>query len=185
MFFVVKKRELEWNISLVRDDCNKKRQGLAGPYIRLEANGDYLKIDGIEVTAKIQATVYEPGVLFLTATLFRRLLKTITGQPFLTIQVTADGTLMDNIRLPMNSNNMQLYPDPGHAPMTHPSMTSPKPVPKQSPDNKPQQDDKQRWLWDSVEGRPVRRGGQSEQGLALMRAARGWVTGLAVCVLRP
>ena len=82
MFFVVDKSMLQWNLSIVRDDRTKKTLGQAGPFMRLEANDDYLKLDGQEVSAKIPATVYEPGVLFLKITVFRRLLKTITGQPF-------------------------------------------------------------------------------------------------------
>lgn len=150
MFFVVDRSMLQWNISLVRDDRTKKSLGRAGPFMRLEAKDNYLKLDGLEVSAQIPATVYEPGVLFLKVTIFRRLLKTIKGQPFQTIQVTADGLLMDGIRMPLEFNDMLLYSDPDLAPQHHPSSMFETPEPKSKPESKPEFS--QLTLWNQLEG---------------------------------
>ena len=93
LLFVIDKPQFQRVIAIVRDDRRKEDQGLAGPFLRLEARDDYVKLDGLEVSGKIPATVYEPGVLFLKATLFRRLLRTFKGEKFLTIQVAADELL--------------------------------------------------------------------------------------------
>jgi hypothetical protein len=121
MFFVVDKRLLQGTLAIVRDDRSKKQQGADGPFLRLEARDGFLKLDGRRTSAKIAATVYEEGVLFLRVTMFRRLLGTLTGQPFLSIQVSSDGILMDGIRLPLDANDMLLYPKPEQAPAQHPS----------------------------------------------------------------
>ena len=63
-----------------------------------------------------------PGVLFLKVTVFRRLLRTFKGEKFLTIQVTGDELLMGQVRLPLESNEMLLYPIPDQAPKVHPSV---------------------------------------------------------------
>jgi len=121
MFFVVAKPMFQRVISIVRDDRTEESWGAAGPFLRLEAKGDCLKVDGMEVGATVPATVYEPGVLFLKVTLFRRLIRTIRGEPFLSIQITADEVLIDRIRLPLDANEMLLYPNPDQAPQQHPS----------------------------------------------------------------
>ena len=125
MLFVVDKPALQRIMAIVRDDRSKKSQGLAGPFLRLEVCDDFLKLDGLEVTAKIPATVYEPGVLFLKATMFRRILRSITDQKFLTLQVVADGLLMDYSRMPLEPNDMLLYVDPDRAPQRHPGLSDP------------------------------------------------------------
>ena len=86
MLFVIKKTEFEHVISIARDDRTKESRGRKGPYIRLEANCDYLIVEGLEAAGQIPATVYEPGVLFFKVTVFRRLLRTIRGEKFLTVQ---------------------------------------------------------------------------------------------------
>ena len=58
-------------------------------------------------------------------TLFRKLLHTIKGEKFLTIQVSADEILMERIRLPLKSNEMLLYTDPESAPQRHLSDSTP------------------------------------------------------------
>ena len=128
MLFVVDKPRFQRVISIVRDDRRKADRGLAGPFLRLEARNDYVKLDGLEASGKIPATVYEPGVLFLKVTVFRQLLQTFKGQKFLTIQVTSDELLMGYVRLPLDSNEMLLYPNPGQAPEGHPSVTMAKPA---------------------------------------------------------
>ena len=133
MLFVIDKPEFQRVISFVRDDRKKESWGLAGPFMRLEAKEDYVRLDGLEVSAKIPATVYEPGVLFLKVTVFRRLLRTIKGEKFLSVQVMADGLLMGRIRLPLESNEMLLYPNPDQAPQVHPSVRLLSPVTTSKP----------------------------------------------------
>lgn len=135
MLFVIDKPQFQRVIAIVRDDRRNENQGLAGPFLRMEARDDYVKLDGLEVSGKIPATVYEPGVLFLKATLFRRLLQTFKGEKFLTIQVTGDELLMGYVRLPLDSNEMLLYPHPDQAPPVHPvcAFAKPSPVPRPRP----------------------------------------------------
>lgn len=122
MLFVINKSEFQGAITIVRDDRTKKSRGFAGPFLRLEANDNYVKLDGNEVSAKISATVYEPGVLFLKVTMFRRVLRSITKQKCLTIQVMSEGLLVENVSLPLEANDMLLYPIPDQAPRFHPSV---------------------------------------------------------------
>jgi len=124
----------------VRDDRSKNTQGFSGPFMRLDASDGSLEILGEEASAKMPATVYEPGVLFLKITVFRRLLRSITGQQFITIQITADELLLDKVRLPLHANEMLLYPKPKDAPLQHPSirfeeksLPSEEPPPPQKP----------------------------------------------------
>ena len=145
MLFVIDKPEFQRAISFARDDRKKADWGLAGPFMRLEAKDEYVKLDGLEASAKIPATVYEPGVLFLKVTALRRLLTTITKEKYLTIQVMADGLLMDRICLPLESNEMLLYPDPDQAPQVHPSVKFSPPV------SKPKPDSRQLLLWDETD----------------------------------
>lgn len=121
MLFVIDKPQLQRVIAIVRDDRRKVDQGLAGPFLRLEARDDFVKLDGLQVSGKFSATVYEPGVLFLKAALFRRLLPTFKGEKFLTIQVTGDALLMGYVRLSLESTEMLLYPNPVQAPPVHPA----------------------------------------------------------------
>jgi hypothetical protein len=130
MFFVVAKPQFQRVISIVRDDRDEASMGPSEPFLRLEAKNDYLKLDGMQAGATIPATVYETGVLFLKVTLFRRLIGSIRGEPFLSIQVTGDEVLIDRVRLPLDANEMLLYPNPEQAPTHHPSvafMTTPSP----------------------------------------------------------
>ena len=133
MLFVIDKPQFQKVIAIVRDDRRKEDQGLAGPFLRLKARDDYVKLDGREISGKIPATVYEPGVLFLKATLFRRLLRTFKGEKFLTIQVTGDELLMGYVRLPLDSNEMLLYVNPDQAPEVHPVFAFAKPAPVRQP----------------------------------------------------
>lgn len=152
MLFVIDKPEFQRAISFARDDRKKADWGLAGPFMRMEARDDYIKLDGLEASVTIPATVYEPGVLFLKATALRKLLTTIQNQKYLTIQVMADGLLMDQICLPLESNEMLLYPDPDQAPQVHPAFKLLPPVLKQPPPvSKPKCDPRQRRLWDETD----------------------------------
>lgn len=121
MFFVTDKPRLQRLIAISRDDRDAPSQSRGGPFYRIEASGDRLKLTGREVEAEFPATVYEPGVLFLRVTLFRRALSMVTGEKTIAIQVGVDGVLIDNMRLPLETNDMLLYPDPAKAPQWHPS----------------------------------------------------------------
>jgi hypothetical protein len=72
MLFVVNKREFEHAIRIARDDREKRTQRSRGPFIRLTANDDFVEVEGLEASARIPATVYEAGVLFLKVTVFRQ-----------------------------------------------------------------------------------------------------------------
>lgn len=121
MFFVIDKARLKRVIAIVRDDRTKGQQGSQGPFLRLEASGDKLKITGRAVEGEFPATVYEPGVLFLRVTKFRLALGMIDRDKTLAIQVHQDGLLVDNMRFPLESNDMLLYLDPAKAPEVHPN----------------------------------------------------------------
>ena len=146
MLFVINKSALQGAISVVRDDRSKKTQGPAGPFLRLEAKDNSVKLEGNEVSANIPATVYEPGVLFLRVTIFRRLLKTFTKEKFLTIQVMSEGLLVENVTLSLEGHDMLLYLNPDQAPRFHPSVKL-KPLPKVSKP-KPKPTSHQLLLWD-------------------------------------
>ncbi len=146
MLFVINKSKLQGALSIVRDDRTKKTQGPAGPFLRMEANDNSLKLDGNKVSAMIPATVYEPGVLFLRATVFRRMLATFSKQEFLTIQVMSEGLLVENVTLSLEDQDMLLYVNPDQAPRFHPSVKL-KPLPKVSKP-KPKPTSRQLLLWD-------------------------------------
>ena len=150
MIFVIDKPQFQWVITFVRDDRQKKDWGFAGPFLRLEARDNYIKLDGLEASGQIPATVYEPGVLFLKVTLFRRLLRTFKGEKFLTIQVTGDELLMGYVRLPLESNEMLLYPNPEQAPEVHPVFALAKPAPVK-PAQVRQPRFRQLTLWDETD----------------------------------
>lgn len=144
MLFVINKSEFQHAISIVRDDRSKRAQGLAGSFMRLEAKGEQIGMEVSEASARIPATVYEEGVLFLKVTLLRRLLQRISGDKFLTIQVVADGLLLNNICLPLEANEMLLYADPNQAPKCHPSAAPQLPPPPPAP---PKPASRQGRLW--------------------------------------
>lgn len=121
MFFVVKKAKLQRIISIVREDRTPKKQGHNAPFLLIKAAGNELTISGNKVSATFPATVYEPGVLFIRKTNFRRVLKAtkIEGD-FLTFQVTNKDLVFADVRYPFESLNMVLYPNPKNAPSTWP-----------------------------------------------------------------
>lgn len=138
MLFVIEKPVLRRVIAIMRDDRCEKGQGLAGPLLLLEARGDYIRIDGLEAYGKIPATVYEPGVLFLNATQFRRLLPTFKGEKFLMIQVIGDELLTGYVRLSLETKKMLLKVNPDQAHEVHLAVAVDKPArPKRSPVHRP------------------------------------------------
>ena len=120
MFFVVDKPRLQRMISIVREDRTRKDQGKNSPFLRIEAVGNELSLSSEAVAATFPATVYEPGVLFLRTTQFRRLIGTFKGEKFLSFQVTKDGLNFGNVLLPFEGSDMVLYLDPEQAPQSWP-----------------------------------------------------------------
>lgn len=146
MLFVIDRPQLQRMIALVRDDRTPAAQGQTGPYMRLEANNDSLTLAGRLVEATFPATVYEPGVLFLQVTRFRRLLQTFKGEKMLTVQVNGDGLFMGSIRMALAPYDMLLYLDPAKAPQRCPLEHEPEPP-------APIDDRDKGFLWSHLEGR--------------------------------
>lgn len=126
MLFVVDKPRLQRIIAITRDDRRPKDQTNAGPFFRIEASGDHLRLTGHQVEAKFPATVYDPGVAFLRVTMFRRALKLVTDTPTVTIQIRGDGIDIENMHLPVEGSDLLLYLDPAKAPLKHPDETHPR-----------------------------------------------------------
>lgn len=121
MFVVIDKARLGRLIAVTRDDRTRRSRAADGPYFRMEAAGDSLRLTGREVEVTVPATVHEPGVLFLRVTLFRRMLKALPERGFLSIQVNGDGVAFGDTQLSLNALDALLYPDPATAPERHPA----------------------------------------------------------------
>ncbi len=121
MLFVVKKTKLQRIISIVREDRTPQSQAGGGPYLRIEAAEDKITVDGQNVSGKFPCTVYEPGVLFIQTTSFRRVLRAtkIEGD-FLTFQINDEGLKFADVRYAFGRLNMVLYPNPAEAPPSWP-----------------------------------------------------------------
>ena len=117
MFFVVDKPRLQRIIAIVREDRTPDIQAGDIPYLRIEAFNDKLTVSSKEASATFPCTVYEPGVLFIKTTNFRRVLKAtkIEGD-FLSFQVTENELIFADVRYPFEGLNIVLYPDPDTAP---------------------------------------------------------------------
>ena len=120
MFFVVDKTRLQRMISIVREDRTRKEQGVNAPFLRIKAVGDELTVESETGAATFPATVYEPGVLFIRTTHFRRLLGTFKGEKFLSFQVTEKGLSFGNVLMPFEGSDMVLYLNPEEAPPSWP-----------------------------------------------------------------
>ena len=123
MFFVIDRPRLLRFISITREDRRNVDQGRDGPYFRIEADGDHIKVSGLQVAATMPATVYEPGVLFLRVTKFRQLLATFKGEKFISIQCNAEELVFGNVHFPLESLDILHYLDPAQAPKRHPDDT--------------------------------------------------------------
>ena len=136
MFFVVDKPRLQRLIAIVREDRTPSKQGYIAPFLRLKALENELTISSDKVSATFPATVYEPGVLFIKTTNFRRVLRAtkIKGD-FLTVQVTNKELVFADVCYPFESLNMVLYPNTENAPLTWPP---PPPDAEQIPEKKQQ-----------------------------------------------
>lgn len=126
MLFVVDKPRLQRIIAITRDDRRPKEQGKAGPFFRIEAEGDHIKLSGRAVEGQFPATVYEAGVVFLRVTMFRQALQLVTDTPTVTIQIRGDGIDIENMHLSVESCDMLLYLDPAKAPLRHPDEVNPR-----------------------------------------------------------
>ena len=124
MFFVVDKPRLKTMLSIVREDHHPRRGPEGGPFLRLEAKDGSLTISGDSVEIEMPATVYEPGVLFLRTTRFRRMLNAIDikilGTRHLTFQINQDGMVFADVRFGFDVLDMLLYLNPMQAPKRHP-----------------------------------------------------------------
>jgi len=116
LFFVIDRPQVQRIIAIVRDDRTPATQGKNAPFLRLAAVNDEFTVASSTAAATVPATVYEPGVLFLRTTIFRRALGSLTGEKHLAIQVTDSDLLMGNVRLPFASADMRLFADPQEAP---------------------------------------------------------------------
>lgn len=120
MFFVVDKPRLQRIIAIVRED-HSRRKGAEQPFLRLKADGTELTISGGGcVTATFPATVYQPGVLFLRTTKFRKLVRSLKNEKFMTFQVSEDGLHFGDVLIPFEGSDMVLYPNPADAPENWP-----------------------------------------------------------------
>ncbi len=116
MFFVIDRPKLQRIISLVREDMTPSKQGDNSPFLRMEAKGNELTVSGSKVSGSFPATVYEPGVLFLRTTVFRKMLRTFTEEKFLSLQAAQDGLHFGNVYMPFEFADMVLFPIPEQAP---------------------------------------------------------------------
>lgn len=121
MLVIVDRPQLLRMIALVRDDRRPPVRGQDAPFMRMEASGESLTLTGQTVEATFPATVLEPGVLFLRIYRFRKLLHSLEEEKSLTIQVNSEGLMAGPVRMPLEPNDMLLYPDPACAPQRHPA----------------------------------------------------------------
>lgn len=125
MLFVVSRSEFVKRMDVVRDDRRRKRKAQVHPqttpFLRLAATDDNrVCLSGLSAAVEFNATVHEPGVLFLRAGNFRTALRTLPDGPMIAIQADGKELVFGDVRFPMESNEMLLYPDPAKAPMIHP-----------------------------------------------------------------
>ncbi len=132
MLFVVDRPRLLRMVAIVRDD-RPPRRGQSAPLVCIAAKDDTVTVSGEKASATFPATVYEPGVLFVPPAYFRRLLRTFAGEKFFTFQMTRDGLLIGNVRLPFVDSDMAYFADPDTAPDRWPPPEPPVPEPEIAP----------------------------------------------------
>jgi hypothetical protein len=115
MLFVVDRPRLLRMIAIVRDD-RPPRRGQSAPLVRIAAKYDTVTVSGERASATFPATVYKPGVLFVPPAYFRRLMRTFASEKSFTFQMTRDGLLIGNVRLPFVDSGMAYFADPDTAP---------------------------------------------------------------------
>ena len=133
MLFVVDRPRLLRMIAIVRDDKKRLPGGQSPPCLRLAAKDDQLTVSGETASATFPATVYESGVLFLRPTYFRQLVRSFVGEKFFTFQMTRDGLLLGNVRLPFVEADMAYFANPDDAPERWPPPEPPSSSTEDSP----------------------------------------------------
>jgi hypothetical protein len=116
MLFVVDRPRLLRMIAIVRDDRAPPRRGQSTPLVRIAAKDDTVTVSGEQASAAFPATVYAPGVLFVPPAYFSWLMRTFAGEKFFTFQMTREGLLIGNVRLPFVDSDMAYFADPDTAP---------------------------------------------------------------------
>jgi hypothetical protein len=101
-------------IAIVQNE--RLHRGSNAPLVRITVKDGTVTVSGEEASATFPATVYEPGVLFVPPGYFRHLMQTFVGEKFFTFQMTRDGLLIGNVRLPFVDSEMAYFADPDTAP---------------------------------------------------------------------
>jgi len=125
MLFVIDKARLQRLIAVTRDDRTPREKGKEGPFYRIQASENTLRLTGRLVEATVHATVHVPGVMFLRVTLFRQMLRLVPESGFIAIQAHRDGLTFADVTLAASNVDMLLYPDVATAPELHPSERKP------------------------------------------------------------
>src|SRR5262249_29740517 len=121
MLFVVDRERLQQMIRLIRSGKRGKGSSAKRRYLRFEAKENTLMVSGVDYEAEFSATVYEPGVLFMVAQDFEKLLATFRDEPTMAFQANAEGFMFGNVRFKFGGERLLLYPDPAQAPEFHPT----------------------------------------------------------------
>lgn len=129
MLFVIDKARLQRLIAVTRDDRTPRDKGKEGPFYRIQAFDNTLRLTGRAVEATVPATVHVPGVMFLRVTLFRQMLRMVPASGFIAIQAHRDGLTFADVTLAASNVDMLLYPDVASAPELHPTERKPVPPP--------------------------------------------------------
>ena len=124
MLFVLDRPQLLKLIRVVREDRPRRRHSDDEeekiPFLRIEAQRDEVWVASGRMSAGLQATVYECGVLFVRTTFFRKFLGTFVGEQFLTIQANEAGLHVGDTRVDLEAADMVLFPFPEQAPAVWP-----------------------------------------------------------------
>lgn len=105
-------------LNVARDDRGRPWQ--ESPYLRIQADGDEITLSGFETEALFEATVREPGVLFIRAGKFRQLVGSLKKVEIVTVKCDANELAFDDVRV-QPCEFWLSYPDPATAPRLHPS----------------------------------------------------------------
>ncbi len=122
MLFVIDKIRFGKFISIIREDRKKSQQSHDSPYLRIRAEKDEVEASSSNSSVTIKTTVYEPGVLFIRTTLFRRVFRaTHIDEKFITFQVDKKALVFGDVTMPFETNDMVLYTNPSEAPKSYPT----------------------------------------------------------------
>lgn len=122
--FVVDKSRLHRTIDIVWSDWLATYRGVGPLHLRLKADADGLTIDGKGINATIPAKVEEPGVMFISATLFDELVYQSVDLPSGKLTVDCDGYSLriNGINRDVEPEELQLFDDPDEAPSEWPGV---------------------------------------------------------------